>query len=482
MKIRVKRKISLIISLLLSILVMVGCTNNKETLNNEKKLVVAMSGTYYPFTFLNGDKIEGFDVDVWREIGNRLGYDIEFTTASFSGLFGLLDTNKANTISNQITVTEERKEKYLFSDPYVYSGAQIIVQEGNPKSINSFDDLKGKKVGVDLGSNYEQIIRDKDVNNEVTIVTYQNTDAAFTDLLLGRIDGVVIDKISAIVTINEKELKLELSGEPIEPVENAFPFVKNSENETLVAEVNKALNDMKEDGTFAEISNKWLKTDVTGSSTNYIKSLFISIISGLKTTLSLSIISMIIALVIGVIIALIRINNIKILKQLVEVYISFLRGTPLLVQLFLLYFGLPQIIPQLKGITAYTAAVIGLALNASAYIAEALRGAFDAIDKGQMEAALSVGMTKMQGMKRIVMPQMFRVAVPSLGNVFVDNIKGSSLAFTLGVTEALARAQMSAAASYRFFESYIAVAIVYWVTISVYNVIQKSIENKLSVY
>jgi ABC-type amino acid transport system permease subunit len=88
----------------------------------------------------------------------------------------------------------------------------------------------------------------------------------------------------------------------------------------------------------------------------------------------------------------------------------------------------------------------------------------------------------MQGMKRIVMPQMFRVAVPSLGNVFVDNIKGSSLAFTLGVTEALARAQMSAAASYRFFESYIAVAIVYWVTISVYNIIQKSIEKKLSVY
>ena len=259
MKIRVKRKVSLFISVLLSILVIVGCTNNKEALNSEKRLVVAMSGTYYPFTFLNGDEIEGFDVDVWREIGNRLGYNIEFTTASFSGLFGLLDTNKANTISNQITITEERKEKYLFSDPYVYSGAQIIVQEGNTKSINSFEDLKGKKVGVDLGSNYEQIIRDKDVNNEVSVVTYQNTDAAFTDLLLGRIDGVVIDKISAIVTINEKNLELELAGEPIEPVENAFPFIKGSENETLVAEVNKALNDMKEDGTFAEISNNRIK-------------------------------------------------------------------------------------------------------------------------------------------------------------------------------------------------------------------------------
>lgn len=479
-----KKRLSLVVGIIVMALLGLFLTliNSNKSISSNRKITVAMSGTYYPFTFANGNELEGFDVDVWNEIGRRLGYDIEFKTASFSGLFGMLDTGKVDTISNQITITEERNEKYLFADPYVYSGAQIVVSKDNPKNIHSFDNLKGKKVGVDLGSNYEQIVNSRDVNNEVEVITYQSTDSAFTDLMLGRIDAVVIDKISAIVTINEKGLPLEIAGDPIESVENAFPFVKTEENEKLVKEINKALKDMREDGAFTEISNKWLSTDVTGVKSGYLKPLITNITKGLGTTLSLSIISMIIAIVIGSVVALIRINKIAVLKQIVEVYVSFFRGTPLLVQLFLLYFGLPQLFPALKGLTAYTVAAIGLALNASAYIAETLRGAFDAIDKGQMEACMSVGMTRGQAMERIIMPQVFRIAIPSLGNIFIDNIKGSSLAFTLGVTEVLARAQMSAAASYKFFQSYIVVAIVYWIIITFFTYIQGKLEKRLAVY
>lgn len=479
-----KKRVSyLILTILILSGIIIGCVGKGNEATSNRKLVVGTSGTYYPFTFASGENLEGFDIDVWKEIGERLNYDVEFKTASFSGLFGMLETGKVDTISNQITVSEERLEKYLFADPYVYSGAQIIVDKENSKSITDFKGLKGKKVGVDLGSNYEKIIRDKDVNNEINIITYQNTDAAFNELLLGRIDAVVIDKISAVVTINEKGLNLSLAGEPIEEVQNAFPFVKNAENEALVNEVNNTLEEMKSDGTFTEISNKWLNLDVTGSVDNsYLKELIVTILKGLKTTLGLSVISMAIALVIGVLIVVVRFYKIIGIKQIVEVFVSFFRGTPLLVQLFLLYFGLPQLIPSLKGMTAFTAAILGLALNASAYIAESLRGAMEAVDKGQMEACISVGMTRGQALKRIIMPQVFRIALPSLGNIFVDNIKGSSLAFTLGVTEILARAQMSAAASYKFFESYIVVAIVYWVTISFFNRLQKMLERKISVY
>ncbi len=474
-------RILVILIMMVSLINIVPCQQAKADSN--EKLVVAMSGTYYPFTFSTGNEVEGFDVDVWKEIGRRLGREVEFTTASFSGLFGLLDSDKVDTISNQITVTPERLEKYYFADPYVYSGAQIIVEEGNPKNVNGLEDLKGKTVGVDLGSNYEQILRSQDKNDEINVVTYQSTDAAFNDLLIGRIDGVVIDKISALVTINEKGLALELAGEPIEEIENAFPFKKTEENLELIKQVNKALADMRADGTFAEISEKWLNTDVTSSgSTSYLKTLIGAVGQGLKTTLFLSIISMIIGLIIGILIAMIRVFNIPVLRQLAEVHVSFFRGTPLLVQLFLLYFGLPQIFPAMKAMTAFTAAYMGLALNASAYIAEVLRAAINAIDNGQMEACLSMGMTKAQGMIRVVLPQAFRIAVPSLGNIFVDNVKGSSLAFTLGVTEILARAQMSAAASYRFFESYIVVAIVYWILISIFNYLQKLVERKISVY
>lgn len=500
-----KRFTLLILSLLIIVISLVSCSNLNNKTNstdlNKKTITIGTSGTYYPFTYSNNGNLEGFEIDIWNEIGKKLNYNIKFKTASFSGLFGMLESGKVDTLANQITLTNERKEKYFFTDPTVYSGAQIIVKQDN-NSIKSFDDLIGKKVGVDLGSNYEQIVKDKDKNGNIKIITYQNTDAAFNELLLGRIDAVVIDKVSAIAAIKEKNLNLQLAGKPIDKIENAYPFIKNKENTELIAKINKALEDMKEDGTLKSISDKWLGMNVTvpNNNENYSKAnelknnsstyfdfmysfkLVPMLIKASKTTLSLSILGMLIGLIIGTFLSIVRIYKFPILKQLAEIYISFFRGTPLLVQLFLLYFGIPQIIPSLQNMSAYTAALIGLGLNASAYIAEILRSAVTAIDKGQMEACLSLGMTKGEGLRRIIMPQAFRIAIPPLGNIFVDTVKGTSLAFTLGVVELLAKAQMAAASSYKFFESYIIVAIMYWIIIEIFNYLQKIIEKKLSVY
>lgn len=493
----------LTISILMTVLL--GCSskvnNIKSGSTNKETIEVATSGTYYPFTFVENGELKGFEVDVWNEIGKRLGYNVSFKTASFSGLFGMLESGKVNTIANQITVSKEREDKYYFSEPYVYSGAQIIVKKGN-ESIKSFEDLKGKKVGVDLGSNYEKIVMDKDKNNEIKILTYQNTDAAFNELLLGRIDAVVIDRVSAIAAIKEKDLDLQLAGEPIDKIENAYPFVKDEKGRELKDKVNKALDEMKKDGTLKNISDKWLGMNVTvpnnnessseivgGSNNNslsfdfmYSLGLIPMLLKAAKVTIALSVFGMLLGLILGIGLAIIRLYKIPVLKQLGEVYISFFRGTPLLVQLFLLYFGIPQIIPSLQNMSAFTAALVGLGLNASAYIAEILRSSIDAIDKGQMEACLSLGMTKAQGLRRVVLPQAFKIAIPPLGNIFVDTVKGSSLAFTLGVVELLAKAQMEAAASYKFFESYIVVALMYWVIIGIFNYLQRLIEKKLSVY
>lgn len=501
---RLKNKILLtIISFALIALSLVGCTSSKEAnqvSDNKKTITIGTSGGYYPFTFSDNGKLSGFEIDVWNDIGKRLGYNVEFKTASFSGLFGMLESGKVDTLANQITISDERKEKYYFTEPTVYSGAQIIVKKGND-SIKSFDDLKNKKVGVDLGSNYEQIVREKGKGKNITVVTYQNTDAAFNELLLGRIDAVVIDKVSALATIKEKDLALQLAGTPIDKLENAYPFRKTEENKEFIKSVNNALNDMQKDGTLKSISDKWLGMNVTvpnndEGDTNVVSSkdsslsfdfmyslkLIPMLIAAIKTTLSLSIFGMIIGLIIGIILSLIRIYKIPVLKQITEVYISFLRGTPLLVQLFLLYFGIPQVIPALKDMSAYSAALIGLGINASAYIAEALRSSISAINKGQMEACLSVGMTPWQGLRRIILPQAFRIAIPPLGNIFVNTVQSSSLAFTLGVAELLAKAQMQAAASYKFFESYIIVAIMYWIIIEFFNYLQRILERKLSVY
>ena len=96
----------------------------------QETIKVGMSGKYFPFTFVKQDKLQGFEVDMWNQIGERTGYKVEFVTASFSGLFGMLETGRVDTISNQITITDERKAKYAFSQPYVYDGAQIVVRKG----------------------------------------------------------------------------------------------------------------------------------------------------------------------------------------------------------------------------------------------------------------------------------------------------------------------------------------------------------------
>lgn len=212
----------------------------------------------------------------------------------------------------------------------------------------------------------------------------------------------------------------------------------------------------------------------------YTMDLFPLLLKYLNVTITMAVISMLIALVLSLVIALIRTYKIRVLYSLSSIYVSFFRGTPLLVQLFLLYYGIPQIFPVFKSMNAYTAAVIGLSLNASAYMAEIIRGSILSVDKGQMEAALSVGMTSLQGMKNIVLPQAARTAIPSLANSFIDLLKGSSLAFTLGVAEIMAKAQMEAAGSYKFFEAYLAVAIIYWGIVIVFSYLQKKLENKMN--
>lgn len=215
-------------------------------------------------------------------------------------------------------------------------------------------------------------------------------------------------------------------------------------------------------------------------SVEYFIGRFPEFIKFLPITLSLALISIVIGLAVGTSIALIRTYKIKILYPLSKVYVSFFRGTPLLVQLFIFYYGLPQIIPSLGGINAYTAAFLTLSINSSAYMSEIIRAAINSVDKGQMEAALSVGMTYFQGMTKIVLPQAARIAIPSLGNTFISLMKETSLAFVLGVSEMLAAAKMGSAASYRFFENYLAVGIIYWIITILFTYIIDRLERNMS--
>lgn len=199
-----------------------------------------------------------------------------------------------------------------------------------------------------------------------------------------------------------------------------------------------------------------------------------------EVTLALSLASIAAGLILAFMITLVIHARVPVLYRVLKIYVSFFRGTPLLAQLFLVYFGLVQAFPSLSNMSSFQAAFIVMSLNSAAYMSEALRGAISSVDKGQMEAALSLGMTYLLAMRRVILPQAFRVALPALSNSFINIIKDSSLAFTIGVKEITASAQLEAASSFRYFEAFVDILLIYWVITSILGFFQKKLENKMN--
>jgi putative amino-acid transport system substrate-binding protein len=223
---------------------------------------VGMSGGYYPFTFVEQDQLQGFEVDFMNAVGQEIGRPVEFVTMSFSGLIGALQAGRIDTVANQITITPEREQTFVFTQPYVIDGAQVVTAADNTE-INGVEDLKGHSVAVNLGSNFEQLLRELPYAGEIDIRTYESN--LEQDTALGRVDAFVMDRVSSATTIRESGLPLRLAGEPFSEIQNALPFRNDEEGVALRDEVDAAITTLKENGTLSEISQKWLGLDVTGS-------------------------------------------------------------------------------------------------------------------------------------------------------------------------------------------------------------------------
>lgn len=204
----------------------------------------------------------------------------------------------------------------------------------------------------------------------------------------------------------------------------------------------------------------------------YMLHLIPRVAAGIPVSLSIACVAFIIGMILGFGIALVKIYKVPVLLQLVQVYVSFMRGTPLLVQIFLSYYGIPLVLRYLGGkygwnidissIHAITFMYISFSLNVGAYLSETIRAALLSVGKGQIEAAQSLGMTTSQMMRRIIIPQAAVVAIPNLGNSFIALLKDTSLAFAASVPEIIGQAKIAAARTSKFFEAYIVAALLYW--------------------
>lgn len=398
----------------------------------------------------------GFEVDIIEAIAKQLGKKPVHFQNQWDGLVPGLSRGDYVCAINGIEITEDRKLEVNFSDPYYLSYEQLIVR-AETENITNLDDLKGKKCGTLKASLAERILVE---HGGIDVRTYDSEVNSFYDLENGRLDAVLIDEpVAKYYAAWNPQLKL--INTPIG--EMKYGIVFNKKDTVLMEEVNKAIFRMISSGELREILDKWKLW-------NYHMAVFLNDKSESQTrpeeyerfiqqqkrgltiweyvdryigfmpmvgkaawnTFKISVVSMLIAVFFGLFLAITRVFAPKPISMIAVAIIEVIRGTPLLLQLFFIYYGLPSLGIE---IPRFAAAVLGLGINYAAYEAENYRAGILSVPRGQMEAAIALGMRRREALWHVILPQSIRLVIPPMTNDFISLLKDSSLVSIITLVE-----------------------------------------------
>lgn len=435
--------------------------------NNDDVIKLGTSPDYPPFEYKKDGEIIGFDIELAEAIAKKLNKKLEIHELDFNSLIPALQANKVDFIASGITITPERISNIDFST--IYYQASIA---GIAKEDTDISSLANKKVGAQLGSIMESFIKEQQqILPNISIASLANNLHLLQELKLGRID---------ILLLEEGQVKEILSSNP---GLKAYVFPKSSDGyaiafnkeSKLKSSFNQAIKELKQDGTLNKIERSYLKTDLVKKN-NLIKALAY-IPKGIIVTLKYALLSVFFGLVIGTMLSLARSSSSKILRGFAICYLSIFRGTPLLLQLSIMYFAMPALL-GIK-ISAFTAGIIAFSMNSGAYVSENIRAGIESVDKGQFEAAKSLGMPYRIMMQYIIMPQAIRNILPSLVNESINMIKESSIISVIGEADIMRRANVVSAEQYSYMEPLLVAAICYYILVTALSYLAKLLEKRL---
>ena len=452
----------------LMLLCAAGCKKSAKP-----KLTMVTNATFPPYEFVSGHEIDGIDPAIIRTIAERLGYDLEIQDMSFDAVITAVQSGKADIAASGITVTEERKKQVNFTVPYVIAEQLIIVSKKS--FVKNINDLKKARIGVQHGTTGDLYTSQNIKEPE----RFANAPVAVAALLAGKVDAVVIDAEPARVFVSQRQ-ELLLLPKPLTYEEYAFAISKK--NPGLLRRFNEELVKMKESGELEQIITSYkdkTTAEIEDEVEKEARSLWLGIKEelhinfvkdgrwlylwrGLLITLQITFFATLMGIVIGYAVAIIRstadqTGKMKFANFLCKVYLTVIRGTPAVVQLLIIYF----VIFGSLDVNKVVVAIIAFGINSGAYVAEIIRGGIMAIDKGQMEAARSLGLSYGQGMREVILPQAFKNVLPSLGNEFIVLLKETSISGYIALQDLTKGGDIIRSQTYDAFFPLIAVALIY---------------------
>lgn len=440
--------------------------------------VVATDITFAPFEFQDASgKFVGIDIDLINEIAADQNFTVTIRPLGFDAALQAVQANQADGVIAGMSITDERKKVFDFSDPYFESGVQMAVLASDD-DIKSYEDLRGKRVAVKNGTEgaeFAESIKDK---YGFTTVYFADSASMFDEVRTGNSQAVFED-----YPVLQYGIAQGNGFKTVTPKEKGANYgfaVNKGQNAELLQKFNAGLAQLKESGRYDEIISTYLGEEAVDNDNSFLgllKSTFPILMIGLRMTLILTVVSIAIALVLGVIFGLLRVSRSVVLRAIGTTYVDIFRGTPLLVQAFFIYFGIPSALGF--QMSALTAGIITLSLNAGAYMTEIVRGGIQSVDKGQMEAARSLGIGYLPTMRKVILPQAIRTMIPSYINQFVITLKDTSILSVIGIAELTQTGRIIIARNFQSFTMWLIIGIIYFVVIMALTKLSDRVEKRL---
>lgn len=448
-----------------------------DTPKDKGTFVIATDTTFAPFEFQQDGKNVGIDMDLLQAIAANQGFEVEVKPLGFDAALQAVQSGQADGIIAGMSITDERKKVFDFSDPYFEAGVQMAVSAKN-EDITGYEDLAGKAVAVKTGTEGARFA--ESIKDQYGFEIHQFADSAdmYNDVTAG--GAVAAFEDAPVLQYGIKEgLELKTVTDPEKGGELGFA-VNKGENAELLRMFNDGLAAAKDTGVYDLILDRYLKAEdkTDNSFFGLVAAAMPMLLQGLLYTLIATALSLVFGMLLGIFFGFLKISKSSILRVLATIYVDIFRGTPVLVQAFFFYFGLPAV----TGVQfdALTAGVLTLSLNSGAYITETVRSGIQSVDPGQMEASRSLGLGWGKSMQKVVLPQAFKIMTPSLINQFIITLKDTSLLSVLGLAELTYQGRVIIASTFRSFEIWILVAAVYFVVIWLLTALSNYADRKLN--